>query len=74
MENLPTNAGDAAVTKAIIAMAHSLQMGVVAEGVETVEQAEFLKALECDDLQGHLMSPAVSAEDFERFLEREKRE
>ena len=71
---LPTDSSDAALTKTIIAMAHSLQLGVVAEGVETAEQAEYLRELECDDLQGYLFGRAVSAEEFVRFLERDKRE
>jgi diguanylate cyclase (GGDEF)-like protein len=69
---LPRNREDAALTAAIIAMAHSLQLSVVAEGVETLEQAEFLRELGCDDLQGYLFSQAVPAEEFARFLEWEK--
>ena len=65
---------DAAVTEAIVAMAHSLRLRVVAEGVETLEQAEFLLELGCDELQGYLFSAAVPAEDFTRFLEPRKRE
>jgi predicted signal transduction protein with EAL and GGDEF domain/CHASE3 domain sensor protein len=57
---------------AIITMAHSLDLGVVAEGVETLEQAEFLRRQGCDELQGFLFSQAVPPEEFLRFLEREK--
>ncbi len=57
---------------AIIAMAHGLRLGVVAEGVETSEQMEFLREKHCDELQGFLFSPAVPAEEFARFLRREK--
>jgi len=53
-------------------MAHSLQLRVVAEGVETLEQAEFLRARGCHELQGFLFSPAVPAAEFERFLVRAK--
>jgi len=59
---------------AIISMAHDLGIGVVAEGVETREQAEFLRDKSCDELQGFLFSPAVPVQEFERFLEKEKPE
>ena len=65
---------DAAIVAAIIAMARALRMGVVAEGVETLEQAEIVRDLGCDDLQGYLFSPAVPPEEFRRFLEEGKRE
>jgi predicted signal transduction protein with EAL and GGDEF domain len=71
---LPGNRDDRVLTQTIVAMARNLGLGVVAEGVETLAQAECLRALGCDELQGHLFSPAVPAEAFERFLEREKRE
>jgi EAL domain-containing protein (putative c-di-GMP-specific phosphodiesterase class I) len=49
---------------ASIAMAHGLNLKVVAEGVETEEQSAFLKAQSCDFSQGYLYSPAVTADDF----------
>ncbi|POF41099.1 diguanylate cyclase [Pseudomonas laurylsulfativorans] len=55
---------DAAITRAIIAMAHGLSLKVVAEGVEHQEQLEFLKAERCDEVQGYLISRPVEA----RFL------
>lgn len=55
-------------------MAHALGLGVVGEGVETREQAELLREQGCDELQGFLFSPAVPAEEFEKFLKREKPE
>jgi EAL domain-containing protein (putative c-di-GMP-specific phosphodiesterase class I) len=58
---------DAAIVKAIIALAHSLDMKVVAEGVETREQFTALRALGCDAAQGFLFSPAVLATDFEKL-------
>lgn len=57
---------------AIVAMAHYLDLKVVAEGVETEEQANFLRERGCDYLQGYLLSRAMPAEEFERFLEEEK--
>jgi diguanylate cyclase (GGDEF)-like protein len=58
---------DAAIVKAIIALAHSLDMKVVAEGVETREQYTALRAIGCDAAQGFLFSPAVPAADFEKL-------
>ncbi|MEW6331784.1 MAG: EAL domain-containing protein, partial [Pseudomonadota bacterium] len=58
---------DAAIVKAIIALAHSLDMKVVAEGVETREQFTALSVIGCDAAQGFLFSPAVPAEDFEKL-------
>ncbi len=61
-----------AIIKAIIAMAHSLNMEVVAEGVETEDQLAFLQSQKCDKLQGYLFSPPVPEEDFRKLLEQEK--
>ena len=52
---------DAAITRAIIVMAHSLDLQVVAEGVETHEQLRFLREQECDEVQGYLISRPVPA-------------
>jgi predicted signal transduction protein with EAL and GGDEF domain len=71
---IPTNADDMAITAAIVAMAHNLLLSVVGEGVETEEQAKSLRDLGCQELQGFLLSPGVPAEDFTRFLRREKDE
>ncbi len=73
VHSLSTDVGRS-LTGAIISMAHNLGIGVVAEGVETREQAEFLRERGCDELQGYLFSPAVPPEDFEQFLEEEKPE
>lgn len=59
---------DAAITRAIIAMVHSLERRVVAEGVETQAQMDFLKAHQCDEIQGYLLSPPVPAEQFAELL------
>jgi len=52
---------DAAITRAIIAMAHGLSLKVVAEGVETAQQLAFLKAESCDEVQGYLISRPLEA-------------
>lgn len=58
-----------ALVTTIINLAHSLKLNVVAEGVETQEQAQLLRLLGCDEMQGHLCSPALPAASFEtRFL------
>ncbi|MNY59808.1 Oxygen sensor protein DosP [compost metagenome] len=59
---------DAAITRAIIAMAHGLKLKVVAEGVEREEQLEFLKAERCDEVQGYLISRPVEAETLAGLL------
>jgi EAL domain-containing protein (putative c-di-GMP-specific phosphodiesterase class I) len=74
VSGIPGDADDMAVTMAIVAMAHNLLLGVVAEGVETEAQAQSLRELECEELQGYLFSPAVPAAEFVRFLELEKSE
>jgi len=57
-----------AITTAIVAMAHGLGLRVVAEGVETPEQEEFLVRLGCDELQGYLFSRPVSASEAGALL------
>lgn len=60
------------IVKAIIAMASNLRIMVVAEGVETEGQKEFLHSQQCDKIQGFLYSPPVPEDDFTKLLEREK--
>ena len=55
---------------AVVAMARSLELLVVAEGVETREQLAFLEKLDCDEYQGYLFSKPVPAEELARMLER----
>jgi diguanylate cyclase (GGDEF)-like protein len=63
---------EATIARAIVAMAHGLSIGVVAEGVEKVEDLEFIYSLRCDDVQGYIFSSAISAEDMMTALTREK--
>ncbi|MBC9248707.1 diguanylate cyclase [Pseudomonas alcaligenes] len=68
VRDLAAGGEDAAITRAIIAMAHGLELKVVAEGVETQAQMDFLKAQRCDEIQGYLISPPVPAEQFAQLL------
>lgn len=58
----------AEIVSAIIAMAHKLNLQVIAEGVETDEQLEFLRTLQCDEIQGYLKSPPVPSSFFQKLL------
>ncbi|MCY1282986.1 diguanylate cyclase (GGDEF) domain protein [compost metagenome] len=69
IRDLSVGGEDAAITRAIIAMAHSLELKVVAEGVETQEQMDFLKAQHCDEIQGYLISRPVEAQAFAVLLQ-----
>ncbi len=66
--NVMTSADDAAIVQAIISLAHSLRLTVVAEGVETAEQMAFLQKHGCDQYQGFLFSKPVSATEFAEML------
>ena len=59
---------DAEIVRAIVSLAHSLHLKVIAEGVETAEQLTFLRGLGCDQYQGFHCSPPVPAEEFEKLL------
>ncbi|MBE9109982.1 EAL domain-containing protein [Nodosilinea sp. LEGE 07298] len=64
---------NATIVTTIIAMARGLKLRVIAEGVETQEQFDFLREQGCQAMQGYLFSPAVPAEQFEAFLVEDKR-
>ncbi|SCN46462.1 diguanylate cyclase/phosphodiesterase (GGDEF & EAL domains) with PAS/PAC sensor(s) [methanotrophic endosymbiont of Bathymodiolus azoricus (Menez Gwen)] len=68
IQDLNLDSGDDALVKAIIAMGQSLGLKVIAEGVETKEQLQFLQAHECDMIQGYYFSKPVNAEEIERLL------
>lgn len=59
---------DGAIARAVIAMAHSMSLQVIAEGVETETQFAFLKQHGCEMIQGYLISPPLSADDFSALL------
>jgi diguanylate cyclase (GGDEF)-like protein/PAS domain S-box-containing protein len=69
VEELHSNPDDAAITRAIIDMAHSLNMRVVAEGVEEQAQSDVLADMGCDAIQGWLISKAISETDFLSLLQ-----
>lgn len=67
---ITSNPEDAAIAVAIIAMAHGLKLRVVAEGVETQGQFNYLRSQDCDEMQGYLFSRPVAPEAFEQILRR----
>ncbi|MDP9193543.1 MAG: EAL domain-containing protein [Acidobacteriota bacterium] len=71
VHDITTDPDTAAIVTAIIAMAHSLRLKVIAEGVEYPEQANFLRHHGCDQMQGFLMTPPVAAEEFPQFVKAE---
>lgn len=71
--DITRNPEDAAIASAIIGMAHSLRMQVVAEGVETEAQMKFLQARHCDQIQGFYFSRPIPAEHFQALLEGDKK-
>ncbi|MGY1450838.1 EAL domain-containing protein [Pseudomonas chlororaphis] len=71
IRGLSEGSADAAITRAIIAMAHGLSLKVVAEGVERPEQLAFLKEQKCDEVQGYLISRPVEAEGLAALLRAE---
>ncbi|HYC35827.1 MAG TPA: EAL domain-containing protein [Usitatibacter sp.] len=66
VRDIEADPNDEAIIRAILAMAHSLKLSVVAEGVETAAQFEALRALGCDEFQGFHESPALPPAEFER--------
>jgi diguanylate cyclase (GGDEF)-like protein/PAS domain S-box-containing protein len=62
IDGVPTDKDDAAITSSLVYVAHNLALSVVAEGVETVTQQQYLERIGCDKAQGYLYSPAVPPE------------
>ena len=70
--NITTSLQDTAIIKSIITLSHSLSFKVIAEGVETEQQLEFLREHECDEMQGFLFSRPVPANTFTQLLKEGK--
>jgi len=68
VKDVTSNPNDAAICGAIVAMAHALKLKVCAEGVETIDQLDFLRGLSCDQVQGYLIARPLPPETLERFL------
>jgi diguanylate cyclase (GGDEF)-like protein/PAS domain S-box-containing protein len=73
VRDITTDADDAAIAQAIVAMGHSLGLSVVAEGVETREQLDFLCQYRCDEMQGYYFSHPLPADAFSLLLKEERR-
>jgi EAL domain-containing protein (putative c-di-GMP-specific phosphodiesterase class I) len=68
IRHIVTSPSDAAIASGLIALAHSLALSVIVEGVETAEQLAFLQAKNCESVQGHIISPPLDAGKFVQFL------
>ena len=68
VRDITTDPDDAVIVTAIVTLAHSLCLKVIAEGVETKEQLEFLRSLQCDVMQGYLFSRPLPAEEATKLL------
>ncbi|MET3130795.1 diguanylate cyclase (GGDEF)-like protein/PAS domain S-box-containing protein [Oxalobacteraceae bacterium GrIS 1.11] len=73
VRDVTTNPDDAAIALAIIGMAHSLKLEVIAEGVETAAQLAYLRRHRCDQIQGYYFSRPLPVDELERLLREEKR-
>jgi EAL domain-containing protein (putative c-di-GMP-specific phosphodiesterase class I) len=73
VRDLPRNPDDLAIVTGIVGLAHSLGFRTIAEGVETREQLDILRTLECDEFQGYYFSKPVPAEEFASLLARQGR-
>ncbi|MDK9694182.1 MAG: EAL domain-containing protein [Sulfurimonas sp.] len=70
VDGLPENEEDVSIARAIIALAHSLKLSVIAEGVENAEQKEFLAQNGCDFIQGYYYSKPIPSDEMEEILEK----
>ena len=68
ISGLPDDENDRAVASAVISLGQKLNLKVIAEGVETEEQAAFLRENNCDEMQGYLFSRPMPSSDVEKFL------
>jgi diguanylate cyclase (GGDEF)-like protein len=68
IKTLSSGHGSVAILKAIVSLANNMGMTTIAEGIETIEQLEIVRAEGCNEMQGYLFSPAVPAKDVARFF------
>jgi EAL domain-containing protein (putative c-di-GMP-specific phosphodiesterase class I) len=73
VRDIETDESDAAIIRSIISLGHRLEMRVIAEGVETLDQLDFLRLRGCDEVQGYFISRPLSAEDFFKFVRSDPR-
>lgn len=73
VRNMLTEPDDATIVLAVKSLAHNLRMSAVAEGVESVEQCQFLRQNGCDEIQGYFFSKPVTTRDFEALLQNDER-
>ena len=72
VKGIPNDRDDAAIISAIVALAHNLELMVIAEGVETEDQLMFLRSLKCDEMQGFYLGRPVPEKEVIKFLEKRK--
>lgn len=68
IKDIGTEKDDGTIAKTIVAMAHSLKLNVIAEGIETVEHLQFLQQCGCDEIQGYLFSQPLPEDEFTHYL------
>jgi EAL domain-containing protein (putative c-di-GMP-specific phosphodiesterase class I) len=68
VRDIGTDESDAAIIRSIISLGHRLEMKVIAEGVETLEQLDFLRLRGCDEIQGFYFSRPLAADEFFKFV------
>jgi diguanylate cyclase (GGDEF)-like protein/PAS domain S-box-containing protein len=69
VRDVTTDADDAAIAQAVITLGHTMNLRVIAEGVETPEQLAFLRRNQCDEMQGYLFGKPMPADEFAKLLE-----
>ncbi len=68
VHNIPADNDDAAITTAMVALAHGLKKKVIAEGVENEDQMDFLRLIHCDEVQGFLLGHPLPAEQVAKIM------
>jgi len=68
VRDIVADENDAAIVRSIISLGHQFKLQVIAEGVETLEQLDFLRARGCDEIQGYYYSHPLPVEEFVMFI------